>query len=146
MFSASSRSRHPAGLEKLPERLAAEGGDHFGIRNPLAARQLLQAEEARAVVHHRMPVQPPHHVLFLLRQAMHRLLGVYQEQASHFLVGKRMEEAVQPQSAGAKLEIEQVLLHSTIKQGQTTFSVNTPLASLASFIIRGAAKKNVVCP
>src|SRR5882762_5003714 len=124
MFSASSRSRHPAGLEKLPERLAAEGGDHFGIRNPLAARQLLQAEEARAVVHHRTPIQPAHHVLFRLAQSLHRLLRALEEELALDRNGEAVQEAVQTQSSRAHLQVEYVL-HETKKQGQTTFFSTT---------------------
>src|ERR1043165_3077632 len=71
----SSCSGDPAGFQELLERLPAERGHHLGVGDALGARELLQAEEARAVVLQRLPVKAPHHVLFLIGEAFHRLLG-----------------------------------------------------------------------
>src|SRR4029077_10891173 len=104
----SARSRHPACLEELLQRLAAEGGHHLGVGHALGARELLEAEEARAVVLHRLPVQAPHHPLFLLRECLHRLLWILEEQPALVLLRQGVQEAVEAQSLRAALEIENV--------------------------------------
>src|SRR4029079_17217203 len=108
----SSRSGDPAGFQELLERLAAESRNHLGIRHALGARELLQAEEAGAVILQRLPVQAPHHVLFRLRQAFHRLLGIGVEEIAERGLGQRMQEPVEAQPARAALEVEDVLRHS----------------------------------
>src|SRR5688572_16047283 len=105
----SACSRDPAGLEKLLQRLAAEGGHHLRIRDPLGACELLQAEEARAVVLHGAPVEPAHHVPFLFAETLHRFLRIFHEQRTQFRLGKPVQEAVEPQPPGAALEVEDVL-------------------------------------
>src|SRR5215813_3130351 len=59
----SARSGDPARQEELLEGLAAECRHHRRVRDALGARQLLQAEEARAVILQRPPVQAAQHVL-----------------------------------------------------------------------------------
>src|SRR6478752_1045728 len=108
----SSRSGDPAGFQELLERLAAESRNHLGIRHALGARELLQAEKARAVVLQRLPVEAPHHVLFLLGEAFHRLLRVGVEEIAERGLRQAVQEAVEPQSARAALEVEDVLRHS----------------------------------
>src|SRR4051794_31759602 len=60
--SISARAGNAARLQEGFQRLAAERGDHLGVRHAFCTRELLQAEKACAVVLHRLPVEAPHHV------------------------------------------------------------------------------------
>src|SRR5437867_2092741 len=87
----------PARLQELLERLAAEMSHHFRIGDALGARELLQAEKARAVVLHRLPVEAPHHAALVLGQLLHGVLGIAQEKLALLASDERMQEAVQAQ-------------------------------------------------
>src|SRR5438874_614031 len=65
----SARARDPARLEELLQRLAAERRHHVGIRDPGRARELLEAEEAGAVVHQRAPVAAADQVALVVVEA-----------------------------------------------------------------------------
>src|ERR1051325_9877151 len=106
-----ARARHAARLEERFERLAAEGRDHLRIRHALRARQLLEAEEARAVVLHRLPVEAPHQVALFGRERLHRRIRVTQEKLALLLLRQRMQEAIEAQPLRAALEVEDVLSH-----------------------------------
>src|SRR5215470_13369699 len=67
----SPRPGDPAGPQELLERLAAERRHHLRVRHALRPRQLLQAEEARAIVLQRLPIQAAHHVPLLVGQVLH---------------------------------------------------------------------------
>src|SRR6185436_12477687 len=93
----SPRSRDPARLEELLQRLAAEVRHHLRVRYALRARELLQAEEARAVVLHRLPVEAAHHVFLFLAQPLHRGLGLLDQQLAVLFMNQPIEEAVEAQ-------------------------------------------------
>src|SRR5438105_549857 len=93
----SARAGNPAALQELLERLAAERGHHRGIGDALGARELLQAEEARAVILHRLPVEPPHHAALFFGQALHRHVGILQKKLALLAPRERVQEAVEPQ-------------------------------------------------
>src|SRR5215470_14010870 len=76
----SPRPGDPAGPQELLERLAAERRHHLRVRHALRPRQLLQAEEARAVVLQRLPIQAAHHVPLLVGQVLHGGLGILHEE------------------------------------------------------------------
>src|SRR6266850_7306851 len=101
----------PARLQELFQRLAAEMGHHLRIGDTFGARELLQAEEARAVVLHRLPVEAPHHAALFLRQFFHRRLGIAQEELAPLALRERVQEAVEAQALGATLQVEHVLNH-----------------------------------
>jgi hypothetical protein len=107
----SARAGDPAGLQELLERLAAEVRHHLRVRHAFGARQLLQAEKARAVVLHRPPVQAPHHVTLFLGEILHRHVRILQEQLALLAPREGMQEAVQAQTLGAALEVENVPTH-----------------------------------
>src|SRR3954470_15382999 len=98
----SARSRHPAGLQELLERLAAESGHHLRVRDAAYAAELLEAEEARAIADEPRPGERQDHPRFPGRQAglVERGRGVALEQLAVLGPGEAVEEAVQPQRAG----------------------------------------------
>src|SRR5688572_5818620 len=100
--------RHAARLEESLERLAAEVSHHLRIRYAFRARQLLQAEEARAVVLHRLPVEPPHHVLFLRREILQGLVRVLQEELTVWSLRQSVQKPVEAQATRTALEVEDV--------------------------------------
>src|SRR5262245_39050827 len=104
----SARSGDAAGLQELLERLAAERRHHLWVRHALRARQLLQAEEARAVVLQRLPVEPAQHVLLLVGQVLHGLLGILQEGTALLALGQVVQEAIQAEPPAAPLQVEDV--------------------------------------
>src|SRR5262245_30373272 len=104
----SSRSGDSARLEEFCQRLAAEVGHHFGIRNALGARELLQAEEARAVVLHPLPVEAAHELLLLLGQGLHRLFRLLFELFPEGGIRQRMQKPVQSQPSCTSLQVEKV--------------------------------------
>src|SRR5205807_2649335 len=61
----------PARLQECFQRLAAEVRHHLRVRHAFRARELLQAEEASAVVLHRLPVEALHHVALFGGQIFH---------------------------------------------------------------------------
>src|SRR5437899_4243302 len=106
---SSARAGDAARSEERFQRLAAECGDHLRVRDAFGARELLQAEEARAVVLHRLPVEAPHHVALGFAQVLHRRLRVAPQELAHVLAREAVQETVQAQPARATLEIEDVL-------------------------------------
>src|SRR5436853_535156 len=104
----SARAGDAARLQERFERLAAERGHHLRVRHALDAREFLEAEEARAVVLHRLPVQAPHHVALFGGQVFHRGIGVALEKLAHLLAREAVQEAVEPQALGASFQIKDV--------------------------------------
>src|SRR3954471_20958043 len=104
----SPRAGHSPRLEEPLQALAAEVRHHLRVRDALRAPELLQAEEARAVVLHAFPVEAPHHVLFLVGQAFHRLLRMLEEELSLFRNDQIVQEAVQPKPARAAVQVVDV--------------------------------------
>src|SRR5438067_2521914 len=105
----SARAGDAARLQERCQRLAAERRDHLRVRDAFGARELLEAEKARAVVLHRLPVQAPHHVALFRGQVFHCGIRVAPEELAHLLARKAVQEAVKPQASRAALEIEDVL-------------------------------------
>src|SRR2546421_1914790 len=106
--SNSARAGDAARLEERFQRLAAECRDHLRIRDAFRARELLQAEEARAVVLHRLPVQAPHHIALFRGQVFHCGIRVAAEELAHLFAREAVQEAVQAQRAAAAFQVEDV--------------------------------------
>src|SRR6185503_2355268 len=96
-------------LEELLQRLAAEVRHHLRVGHALGARQLLEAEEARAVVLHRLPVEAAHHFFFRFAQPLHGFLGLLEEQLALFCRDERVQETVEAQAPRASFQIENIL-------------------------------------
>src|SRR5262245_34359762 len=105
----SARPWYASRLQELLECLAAERRHHLRVRHALGTRQLLQAEEARAVVLQRLPVQAAKHVLLLVGQALHGRLGILEEGPSLLAGGQVMQKPIEPKPAAAPLQVENVL-------------------------------------
>src|SRR4030088_414485 len=104
----SARTWNPARREELLQRLAAESGHDFRIGNALHAGELLDAEEARAVLHHCALVQVPDHFLFFFSQSRQGGFGIVRESFSFGGHRESMQEPVEAQALRAQLEIEHV--------------------------------------
>src|SRR5258708_633394 len=109
-----ARARNPAGLEKLLQRLAAERRYHVRIGDSLRPRQLLEAEEAGAVVHEGMPIQISYHLLFFFCKVclLHGFFGIFGERLSLGGDRQRMQKSVKTKAFGAKSKVKDVGLHS----------------------------------
>src|SRR5919201_3896439 len=105
----TARAGDAARLQERVERLAAECRHHLRVRDALRARELLQAEKARAVVLHRLPVETPHHVALFLGEVLHRRFRLAPEKLAYLFAREAMQETVEPQRPRAALEVEDVL-------------------------------------
>src|SRR5205814_6002118 len=99
-----------SGLEEFFQRFAAESRDHLRVGYAFDAPEFLEAEEARAIVHERGPVELAHHATFLGGEIglVERRFGVFLEERAVAGHGETVEETVEPQGLGAGGEIEEV--------------------------------------
>ena len=119
------RAGRVARLLEVLERLAPHRGIDVQVGDPDHGAELLQHEEARAVVDQRAPVATPDHVAFLRRQPRfaHRARLVREEPLAMRRLDHRVQELVQPVALDAARQREGIGALQLLRAGELAADV-----------------------